>query len=139
MSAADLLTRTLAALENGEPLPDEAAAWLAGGLRSYLEEGGRLENRLEIPEGELRRELRNKYLARAGELVTLNGAGEWERATRLAEQVQRFGARTWPRVRQLPEPPQHFGALDTALFWAFTYRQPPSTARQIYSLLIAEI
>jgi hypothetical protein len=138
LSTADLLTRTLAALEAGHPLPPEAADWLAGGLRSYLEEGGRLERRLGIPEGQLRRELRDLYLREAGELVAINGAGPWERANRLAEQIQRFGSRTWPRVRALAHPPEHFGPIDTALFWAFTYREPPATARQLFTLLTAE-
>lgn len=91
--------RHLAELLEGQPSP-EALAWLAAGIRRWLEQEGAdrprpLHRVLGLGGPRLvRAELRRYHLARALELMP--GPTSWRKRQQLAEACRLFEVRTWP-------------------------------------------
>ncbi len=136
------LARLLACAIDGSPLDDATCKWLQSGILGLIQSGGSLDRHLGLkaPVGRMARfddQLwafkRAAHLAAAMDCMALHqNVGHWERAKRLAPEIERFN-RTWSITRHASEPDPTWPAVRRHLWLAAsTGRDLPTTAQGIY-------
>lgn len=136
------LSRLLAILEAGQPVPHDVADWFIAGAECFLDgEEKTLCKALGLRKrghasALKQRQLanRNEWLREAYKHVSLNGSGSWDRCKRLAGSIQQFETRTWPKLRDLSTPPDRLSELQRCLFHARKAAQLPFTPEQLSNI-----
>lgn len=127
--------RHLAELLRGEPSP-ECVAWLASGLRRWLEQ----ETDRALPLHRVlglggprlvRADLRRHHLARALELMP--GPTSWRKRVQLAEACRLFEVRTWPAWKRHGQP-ETVSEVQRILMAAREYGPLPTTPEAMLAL-----
>ncbi|HKJ77736.1 MAG TPA: hypothetical protein VKA64_11085, partial [Gammaproteobacteria bacterium] len=125
MDALEHVAAVLDASKAGQPVPEEAVAWLVDGLTEHLEEGTPLEQALGLGGGQGQDKARTRFrllrrafhLRQAWELC--DGEGPTDKSRELDRQVRRYEANIWPRQQHLAAPPAGSSQLRAQLFHAF--------------------
>jgi hypothetical protein len=116
----------------------EAAQWVAAGLAAWLRaEGVRpLQYFLGLPRTARKTQqwLRDLWLAEAAKHI--EARTEWQRATKLAEEIRRFEGQLWPCWRGQRLPPPRARPVEQALFFARQHGELPKTSRQLRNILV---
>jgi len=137
------LARLFVALEGERKIPADTSAWLLNGLREFINGRGKtnlctcLELRARGRESvgaQLGRAERDRWIAEAFLSVTVDiRSSNWERAKRLAREVNLFESSAWPRLRSSNIEPEN--GFKRYLFLAFkTGITVPSSPRRLLDI-----
>jgi hypothetical protein len=114
------------AIAQGRPLDAEAAEWFLVGTRRALARAERLDQGLGLGQtgrwrlqGLVAKLARNLHLTEAAAGITFDpNATTYQRAARLAEQIEAFLTDDWPRARVLAMPPKSWAPWRVHLWHA---------------------
>ena len=117
----DLLLSVVETISNHAP--DKAASYVVGAITSWLEEGGSLEERLQLKRGQGGRSIgvhyftwkRNSYLKAAKACCS---GKSWGRCIAVSAQAKRY-EQEWSSTPEPVEPDPRWSSLKTNLFHAY--------------------